>query len=328
MRRRQFAALGIAGAALVGTGSPAQQPPHLPRVGWLWQGRSTGNPHELTGFRQGLKDFGYVEGQNVVVDYRFAEGRSERIVDLINELMRLRPDVLAVVGSVVMRAIRDMTGNTPVVLLSSDPVGAGFVASLARPGGHITGVSMMQGIGGLTGKRIELLKDALPKAVRIGMIFNPDFPVAVASVAQAQEVAGRRGLIVLQGPVRQFNEIDAAIRTLWQDNVHAVNVEPVFPIVGAQPEIGELLLRYRIPAVSELRLLVESGGLISYGPNIFDASRRMVYFVDRILKGANPADLPVEQASKLELVINMKTARLLDVELPPILLARADEVIE
>jgi putative ABC transport system substrate-binding protein len=187
---------------------------------------------------------------------------------------------------------------------------------------------MMQGSGGLTGKRIELLKDALPNAVRIGMIFNPDFPVAVASVAQAQEVADRRGLIVLQGPVRQFNDIDAVVRTLAQDNVHGVNVEPVFPIVGYQPEIGELLLRYRIPAVSELRLLVESGGLISYGPNIFDASRRMGYFVDRILKGANPADLPVEQASKLELVINMKTARLLDVELPPILLARADEVIE
>jgi putative tryptophan/tyrosine transport system substrate-binding protein len=327
MRRRQFAGLGVA-VTLVGTGSRAQQSTNLPRIGWLWQGKPTGNPHEVTGFRQGLKDFGYVEGQNVIVDYRFAEGRSERIADLINELLRLQPDVLAVVGSVVMRAIRDMTGNTPVVLLSSDPVGAGFVASLARPGGHITGVSMMQGSGGLTGKRIELLKDALPNAVRIGMIFNPDFPVAVASVAQAQEVAGRRGLIVLQAPVRQFNEIDAAIRKLAQDSVHAVHVEPVFPIVGSQPETGELLLRYRIAAVSELRLLIESGGLISYGPNIFDASRRMAYFVDRILKRANPADLPVEQASKLELMINLRTARLLDVELPPILLARADEVIE
>jgi ABC-type uncharacterized transport system substrate-binding protein len=328
MRRRQFAGLGVAVTTLVGTGSRAQQSTNLPRIGWLWQGKSTGNPHEMTGFRQGLKDFGYVEGQNVIVDYRFAEGRSERIADLINELLRSRPDVLVVVGSVVMRAIRDMTGNTPVVLLSADPVGAGFVTSLARPGGHITGVSMMQGSGGLTGKRIELLKDALPNAVRIGMIFNPDFPVAVASVAQAQEVAGRRGLIVLQAPVRQFNEIDAAVRKLAQDSVHAVHVEPVFPIVGSQPETGELLLRYRIPAVSELRLLIESGGLISYGPNIFDASRRMAYFVDRILKGANAADLPVEQASKLELMINLRTARLLNVELPPILLARADEVLE
>jgi putative ABC transport system substrate-binding protein len=128
--------------------------------------------------------------------------------------------------------------------------------------------------------------------------------------------------------VRQFNELDAAVGKLAQDSVHAVHVEPVFPIVGSQPETGELLLRYRIPAVSELRLLIESGGLISYGPNIFDASRRIAYFVDRILKGANPADLPVEQASKLELMINLRTARLLDVELPPILLARADEVIE
>jgi putative ABC transport system substrate-binding protein len=186
----------------------------------------------------------------------------------------------------------------------------------------------MQGTEGLTAKRIELLKDALPNAVRIGVIFNPNFPVAVASVAQAQEVANHRGLILLQAPVRQFDEIDPAVRKLVQDNVQAVNVEPVFPVASYQPEIGQLLLQYRIPAVSELRLLIESGGLISYGPSVFDAARRMAYFVDRILKGANPADLPVEQASKFELVINMKTARLLDVELPPILLARADEVIE
>jgi ABC-type uncharacterized transport system substrate-binding protein len=329
MRRRQFATLGVAGAAFLGTGSRAQQPPNLPRIGWLWQGRSAGNPHEVTGFRQGLKDFGYVDGQNVVVDYRFAEGRSDRIAALAAELMQLRPAVLVAVGTTVTTTIKaTTTGRVPVVSFSGDPVREGFVASLAHPGGHITGVSLMQGTEGLTAKRIELLKDALPNAVRIGVIFNPNFPVAVASVAQAQEMANRRGLILLQAPVRQFDEIDTAVRTLVRDSVHAVNVEPIFPVSSYQPEIGKLLLQYRIPAVSELRLLIESGGLISYGPNIFDAARRMGYFVDRILKGANPADLPVEQASKFELVINLRTAKLLGIELPPILLARADEVIE
>ena len=141
-------------------------------------------------------------------------------------------------------------------------------------------------------------------------------------------MVSRRGLILIQAPVRQFNEIDAAMRMLVQDNVHAINVEPVFPVSGYQLEIGKLLLQYRVPAVSELRLLIESGGLISYGPSIFSAARRMAYFVDRILKGGNPADLPVEQVSKFELVINARTAKVLDIKLPPLLLARADEVIE
>jgi putative ABC transport system substrate-binding protein len=240
----------------------------------------------------------------------------------------LRPDVLVVVGLLVMNAIKDATGNTPIVLMTGDPVGAGFVASLARPGGHITGVSMMQGVGGLTGKRIELLTDALPAATRIGLMFNPDYSIAAASIEQAYQVASRRGLVLVQAPVRQVNEIGAAIAKLANEHVHAIDVEPAAPILGYQQEIGGLLLQHRIPAVSELRLLIEAGGLLSYGPSVFDSTRRMAYFVDRILKGARPADLPVEQASKLELVINMKTARLLDIEIPPILLARADEVIE
>jgi putative tryptophan/tyrosine transport system substrate-binding protein len=330
MRRRQFATLGMVGAALLASpkSSRAQPPQKLPRIGWIWHGRSTGPPDEMTGFRQGLKEFGYVDGQNVIVDYRFTEGQPDRIVGLAAELIQLRPDVLAVVGSAAMGAIKNMFGNIPVVQLSGDPVGAGFIASLARPGGHITGVSMMQGAGGLTGKRIELLKDALPAATRIGLMFNPDYAIAAAGNEQAQEVAGRRKLVLVPAPVRQPGEIDATLARLAQERIDAVNIEAVSPLLSYQPEIGRFLLQYRIPAVSELRLLVESGGLLSYGPSIFDAARRMTYFVDRILKGAKPADLPVEQASKLELVINMKTAKLLDIELPPILLARADEVIE
>ncbi len=330
MRRRQFSTLGMVAAALLASpkSSRAQQPSKLPRIGWIWHGRSAGLPEEMTGFRQGLQELGYTDGQNVIVDYRFTEGQSDRIVGLVAELIQLRPDVLVVVGLLVMDAIKDATGNTPIVLMTGDPVGAGFVASLARPGGYITGVSMMQGVGGLTGKRIELLKDALPAATRIGLMFNPDYSITAASVEQAYQVASRRALAIVPAPVREVNEIDAAIAKLANERVHAIDVEPGAPILSYQQEIGGQLLQYRIPAVSELRLLVESGGLISYGPSIFDAARRMAYFVDRILKGVKPADLPVEQASKFELVINMRTARLLDIEIPPILFARADEVLE
>ncbi len=328
MRRREL--VGAAGAALLGLPQigHAQLPSKLLRVGWLWIGRSTGDPQEVAGFRQGLQEFGYVAGRDILVDYRFGEGQPERLGALAAELMQLHPDVLVAFGTAVMEAIRNSTGNLPIVSLTGDPVGAGFIASLARPGGHITGVSMMQGQEGLTGKRIDLLIDAVPAATRIGMMFNPDYPVAAPGIAQAREVAGRRGLVLVPLPMRHVNEIDAAITWLAQEQVHAVNVDPVDPFISYQREMARLLLQFRIPAVSELRLLIESGGLLSYGPSIFDASRRLAYFVDRILKGAQPANLPVEQASKLELVVNLKTARLLGIEVPPLLLARADEVIE
>jgi putative ABC transport system substrate-binding protein len=189
MRRRQFATFSVAGAALVGipTSSRAQQPQRLPRIGWLWPGHSTGNPQEVAGFLQGLKEFGYIDQQNVFVDYRFGDGHYDGLSDLAAELLQLRPDVLVAVGPAATTAIKETTGKLPIVSLLGDPVGEGFVASLARPGGNITGVSMIQGAEGLTGKRIELLNDALPAATRIGMLFNPDSPGAVASIGQAQQ---------------------------------------------------------------------------------------------------------------------------------------------
>jgi len=328
MRRRQFATIGMAGAALLAfsKSNRAQPPRKLPRIGWLSPGYSAGIPED--GFRQGVKEFGYIDGQNVIVDYRSAEAHYDRLAGLAADLMQLRPDVLVGIGTAVTTAIKDATDKIPIVALLGDSVGEGFVASLARPGGNITGVSMMHGAGGLTGKRIELLKDALPAAIRIGTMLNPDKSVSVGSIEQAEQVARRRGLVLVQAPVRHVTEIDAAIVTLARERVDAVHVEPGSPMTGYDRDIVMLLMQHRIPVVSVLRTLVEAGGLISYGPNLFDAARRMAYFVDRILKGANPADLPVEQATKVELAINMKTARLLDIEIPPILLARADEVIE
>jgi len=321
-----FLASGAAGAWPLA--ARAQQPAKVPRVGWIWLGRSAGNPTEVAGFRQGLKELGYIEGQNIVVDYRFGEGRTDRLADLAAELVQLRPDVLVALGDFPVRALKRVTTTIPVVLMTGDPVGAGFAASLARPGGNITGVSMMQGLEGLTGKRVELLKDAVPGATRIGLMFYPDAPTQVGSLAQAEEVASRLGLVIRPFPVQRGDELEAIISSVAREGVDGMDIEPIPPFTSYPRETGELLLKYRVPAVSELRRIAESGGLLSYGPNLFDATRRQAYFVDRILKGAKPADLPVEQASRVELVVNLNTARALGLTIPPLILARADEVIE
>jgi len=223
--------------------------------------------------------------------------------------------------------VKGVTATIPVVSMTGDPVGAGLVASLARPGGNITGVSMMKGAEGLTGKRVELLKDAVPAAKQIALIY-PDNPTNVRSLAQARQVASQLSLDIRPFPVVPGDEIEAVIAALSRERVDGVDIEPAVPFTDYPLETGELLLKYRIPAVSELRRIAESGGLLSYGPNLFDTTRRMAYFVDRILKGTNPADLPVEQASRLELVVNTNTAKALGLKIPPLILARADEVIE
>jgi putative ABC transport system substrate-binding protein len=238
------------------------------------------------------------------------------------------PDVLVARGDFPVRAVKSVTTTIPVFLMTGDPVGAGYVESLARPGGNITGVSMMQGLEGLTGKRVELLKDALPAATRIGLMFSRDNPSTVGSLAQAEQVASRLGLVIRPSPLQPGDEIEKVIAALSREGVDGVDIEPVLPVTSHPRETGELLLKYGVPGVSELRRIAESGGLLSYGPNLFDATRRQAYFVDRILKGTKPADLPVEQASKLELVVNLNTARALGLTIPPLILARADEVIE
>ena len=333
MQRRRRDLLELCAATFLAGGAwplytRAQQQAKIWRVGWIWAGRSAGDPTEAAGFRQGLKEFGYIEGQNIVVEYRFGEGSDDRVADLVAELVQLRPDILVALGDLTVRAVKSATAVIPVVMMAGDPVGSGWIASLARPGGNITGVSMMQGVEGLTGKRVELLKDALPAAKRIGLLFYPGNPTLIRSLAQADEVAGRLGLVIRPFPVQRADELEAVINSVAREGVDGVDIEPVLPFTSYPREIGELLLKYRVPAVSELRRIAENGGLLSYGPNLFDATRRLAYFVDRILKGAKPADLPVEQASRLELVVNMKTARALGLTIPPLILARADEVIE
>jgi putative ABC transport system substrate-binding protein len=294
----------------------------------MWVGRSERNLREINGFRQGMKDFGYVEGQNILVEYRFSEGSGDRMAEIIAELLQRPPDVIVALGANLVAALKNATTTIPIVMTAGDPVGSGYVASLARPGGNLTGISLMQGVEGLTAKRLELIKDAMPGATRVGFIYNPDIPAGVSGLAEARRVAGSLGFTIRPMLVRRIDELEAAISVQARDGIDAVQVEAHAPFVAFQTEIGGLLLQHRLASASEMRQVAESGGLLSYGPNIFDAMRRQAYFVDRILNGAKTADLPVEQATKLELVINTQTARTLGLVIPPALIARAYEVIE
>ena len=269
-----------------------------------------------------------MEGKNIIVEYRFAGGRTDRITDLVAELMQIGPDVLVGLGNPVITALKNATTTIPIVFMTGDPIAAGYVTSIARPSGNMTGVSMMQGIAGLTAKRIELLKEIVPSATRLGVMFNPDSPTAVGDLTQVEQAAKGLNLVVRSFPARRGEDIEPAIAALIREAVHCMYIQAAPPVPAFVREIGTLLLKYRIPAISELRDLARSGAVLSYGPNLFESTRRQVYFVDRILKGSKPADLPVEEATKLELVINLRTAKAFGLDVSPTLLSRADEVIE
>src|SRR6516225_10556469 len=251
MKRREFIA-GLGSAAVSTIKANAQQPAKVWRVGWIWIGRS-GSSAELAGFRQGLKDFGYVEGKNIIVEYRFAQARRAGIADLVNQLMQTGPDVLVGMGDPVVIALKNATTTIPIVFLTGDPLAAGYVTSIARPGGNMTGVSMMQGIAGLTAKRIELLKDIVPSATRLGVMFNPDSPTAAGDLTQAEQAAKGLNLVVNSFPARRGEDIEPAIAALARDKVDCMYIETAPPVPAFVREIGTLLLKYHIPAISELR---------------------------------------------------------------------------
>jgi ABC-type uncharacterized transport system substrate-binding protein len=245
MRRREFITL-LGGAALSWPlAARVQQSERMRRVGWIWIGRSAGASPELEGFRQGLRDFGYVEGQNLIVEYRFAEGRRDRIAELVAELVQIRPDVLVGLGNPVITSLKNATTAIPIVFMTGDPVAAGYVASVARPGGNMTGVSMMQGVAGLTAKRIELLKDILPTATRLGVMFNPDSPTAAGDLVQAEQAANGLKLFVRPFPARRGEEIEPAIAGLARDGIDFLYIQPAPPVPAFVPEIGALLVKYR-----------------------------------------------------------------------------------
>jgi putative ABC transport system substrate-binding protein len=296
------------------------------RIGWL---TIEPVPERLDAFRQGLRVFGYVEGQNLVIEERYAHGRAERFANLAAELMQLKLDALVSIGSAATLAAQHATATLPIVFVVGDPVATGIVASLAHPGGNLTGLAIIA--SELNGKRVELLKEAVPRMVRLATLRDVAAAASSSPTAwQAIEAAARKRAIRLmpaldvQGP----DELDAAFAAAVKEHVDGILAGST-PLFGAwRQQIVALAAKYRLPVIYEARGFVEGGGLMSYGPNIFDIFHRAAIYIDKILKGAKPADLPVERPTKIELVINLKTAKALGLTIPQSLLLRADEVIQ
>ena len=320
IKRRQF--LTIAAAIVGQTLGSAVQASSPPRIGWLWSGRSANNPNEVKGLQQGLKDLGYVEGKNIIIDYRFGEGSEDRMNDLAAELVGLQPNVLVVIGPPALVALIK-TGTTIPIVASAGHMEK-FITSLARPGGTITGEQ--DWVGNLSGKRLQLLKEAIPSLRRVGLVTNPKFDSGES--VQVGQVAASLGLDLRTIPAGVADEIKPAIVSLKHDGVEAMIYDMTPPLFAYQREVAELTLELKLPTISEQPEFAEEGGLISYGASVYDSAYREAYFVDRILKGAKPSDLPVEQATKFELFINVKTAKAIGLTVPESLLIQADKVIE
>jgi len=301
----------------------AQQPAKIPRIGWL----TLGYPARSEAFRQGLRELGYIEGQNVAIELRNAEGNADRLPDLATELVRLRVDVIVALEPPAARAAKNATKTIPIVMRSTDdPVEVGFVASLARPGGNITGVTSIS--TDLYGKRLALLKEVVSRLARVAVLWNPDFPTGTANFKDMEAAARSLGLKLQSLETRVASDFDSAFRAASKERVGALITLRNPLIVSQQKQIAELAVRSRLPAIYDDREFVEAGGLMSYGATLGDLYRRAAYYVDRILKGTKPADLPVEQPMKFELVINLKTAKQIGLTIPPEVLYRADKVIK
>jgi putative tryptophan/tyrosine transport system substrate-binding protein len=275
----------------------------------------------------GLRDLGYVEGRNIAIESRFAEGQADRLPALVAELIRLKVDIMVIDGTAAIRAAQHATTTIPIVMaVSGDPVGVGLVASLARPGGDITGLSMM--IPEVSGKRLELLQEAVPKLSHVAVLWHPDFPGSTLAFKETQTAAHALGLQLQSLEVRRPDEFDQAFAAMTREHADALVVISNELFFGHRRQLAELTVRHRLPAMFHLREYAEAGGLMAYGADAADMYRRAATYVDKILKGAMPADLPVEQPTKLTFVINLKTAQALGVTLPPHLLYFADEVLQ
>jgi putative ABC transport system substrate-binding protein len=317
-RRYFFAVLG--GATLWPLTTAAQRGQRVRRVGFL------GPERRLNKLGEGLVDFGYVEGRDFVIEYRPSD-RPERLPGFAAELVRQKVDVIVASGSLAVRAAQNATRSIPIVMTgTSDPVGTGFVASLARPGGNITGLSLQS--PELSGKRLAILKQIIPDLWRVGVLSNPDDPPVVFSVSKTEEAAAAMGIELQFAEARRPEEFERGFAEITVNNAQAVVLLPASIVTRNVARLAELALANGMPAISYFREFPEAGGLISYGPNLDDSARRAAAYVDKIFKGVTPSELPVEQPTKFELVINLKTAKILGVEMPPALIAGADEVFD
>ena len=305
----------------------AQRPAKVPRIGILslTSPRSEDEPRQP--WREGLRDLGYIEGQTITFEERYAEGKRERLPALAAELVQLQVDlIVAGGGATVVRAAKEATSTIPIVMTSgADPVRAGLVASLARPGGNVTGVLLFPG-GEIVGKMVELLKEALPQVTRVAVLYI-DTPSGTM-VRETERTAQALGLHLHLLDVRGADALDSAFAAIARTDAEALIVLPAAEFHRERRRMVDLVATSRLPAIYEHRVFVEVGGLMSYGANPDVVSRRAAFYVDRILKGAKPADLPVEQPARIELVINLKTAKALGLTLPPLFLSQADEVLQ
>ena len=325
-------ALVIAALLLAATadGPPvaAQQAPKIAKIGLLSPGTPAGFVDLVEAFRQGLRELGQVEGKTFVLEVRHGEGRSERFPELARELVRLKVDVVVVATDAAIAAVKQETRTIPIVMANSaDPVGTGFVASLARPGGNVTGLSTVS--ADLSGKRLALLREAVPGLSRVAFLWNSDVRGHLLDYKEA-EAAARALRVELQSvEVSRAEDLERALSAVTSQRAQALLFPPGNPIaITHRGQIVSFTQKNRLPAMSGARLFVDAGGLMSYGPSLPAMLRRAASYVDKILKGAKPADLPVEQPTKFELVINLKTAKAIGLTLPPSLLQRADQLIQ
>ena len=326
MRRREFITL-IGGAAAAWSFAARAQQPAMPVIGFLSNASPETFADRLRGLRQGLKETGFAEGENVAIVYRWAENQIERLPELAAELVRRQVTVIAAPQAASALAVKALTTTIPTVFIApEDPVKLGLVASLARPGGNLTGFNLFS--GELSAKRLELLRAMVPGAARVAVLVNPTNPALETTVRDVEAAARAKGLQIQVFNASTSGEINAAFASFARERPDAVFVQLDVFLNSRRAQLVNLASRHALPAIYANRDVVEMGGLLSYGTDIADAFRQVGVYTGRILKGAKPAELPVLQSSKYELVINHQTARMLDLTVPPPLLAVADEVIE
>jgi putative tryptophan/tyrosine transport system substrate-binding protein len=325
MRRRQFMTL-LGGAATWPLATRAQQPAKVAQIGFMGPAPAVTYLPRVEALRAGLRDLGYVEGKNIVIEFRWADS-VEQLPEMAAELVRMKVDIIFASSSTYVEPARQATKTIPIVFaVHADPVGIGHVASLARPGGNITGLSML--LTDLVAKELEIFKEAVPQTTRIGILWNPTTPSHRPAVQAVEAVGEKLGVQLLLVPARTVEDFEGAFSTMTRERMGGFLVVASPLSMSQRAPLAELALKHRLPGVFGTRENVEAGGLMSYGADLNDLYRRAALYVDKILKGVKPADLPVEQASKYELIINLKTANALGLIIPPTLLARADEVIE
>jgi putative ABC transport system substrate-binding protein len=329
LSRRSFwgTLAGVLVAPGIALALDAQQTTRVPKIGFLATTTQVSVAHAIAAFRQELRELAYVEGKTVLLELRFADGAPERVPQLARELVALKPDVIVATTDPAIAAVRRETQTIPIVMaFSSDPAGAGFVSSLAHPGGNVTGLSTLS--AETSGKRLELLTEVVPGLARVALLWSPDSRGNLLDYKETEVVARSLHVELQSVELYRAEDLDRAFLAFTNGHAQALIVPPGNPVaVARRDQVASLAQRSRLPSIYGARESVDEGGLMSYGPSVADLFRRAAIFVDKILKGAKPADLAVEQPTKFELVINLRTAKVLGLTIPPSLLRRADDVI-